>query len=58
MLLESDRIRVEDTLADGTSLSVRLSESSGLREASNLVHKSQIGVLRAGLLSSQSLHGR
>lgn len=57
MLLESDRVRVEDTLADGTSLSVRLSESSGLREASDLIHKSQVGALRVGLLSSQALHG-
>ena len=57
MLLKSDRVRVKDALADGTSLSVRLSESSGLREASNLVHESQVGALRVGLLSSQSLHG-
>ena len=57
MLLQSDRIRVQDTLADGTSLRVRLSVSSGLREASDLIHEGQISALGAGLLSGQSLHG-
>lgn len=36
---------------------MRLSVSSGLREASDLIHKSQVRALRAGLLSGQSLHG-
>lgn len=55
MLLKGHRVRVEDALADGTGLSVRLRVSGSLREATDLVHESRVGLLRVGLLSSQVL---
>lgn len=36
---------------------MRLSVSSSLREASNLIHESKVRALGTGLLCGQSLHG-
>jgi hypothetical protein len=57
VLLQGHRVCVEDALADSTSLGVRLSVSSSLREASDLIHESEVRALGASLLCGQSLHG-